>query len=462
MKKKLFTNLRFSVVCSILAVLLCGTLFISIYCVTQIRSKSDLTTSATQNLIKAEKALSAISSTTEYMTEQARLFVETYEPTYARSYVRELSSVKTIDVSMNTLRSFYDVSSPEFEELVASIDEANSIIDTELYAMRLVFLAKSNTLVTIPSEIFEVEVTPEDAALPKAKMLLKAKESLFEQTFVLERKQISSRIKHTIDIFEAKAEAQLQDIQNSQLRLVRILHSMILLQAVLLAITIFVIFKLILKPLSTYENALQLDQRIIPKGCAELIYLAETYNETFDSKERTKKNLEINAETDGLTKLLNRKAFDKVCEAYTGSDERFALLIIDFDNFKRVNDTYGHKGGDEALCFLSEILLANFRKSDYVIRLGGDEFAVIMTTFNSQIHQIIKRKIDIINHKYLKAIKEFDDLTISVGAAVSYSGYSEEVFLAADRELYKVKTTTKCDVSSCDVTPVNNEASKEA
>lgn len=458
MTKKKFQSVRFSTVCTILSVLLCAALFVTIYCVTQIRAKSELVKTATENLIKSEKALTSITDATEYLTEQARLFVETYEPTYAKSYVREISGTKRIEAAMDTLGAIYDVSSSEYEELSASIEETNSIISTELYAMKLVYTAKSDTLVTIPSEIYAVTLSAKDAALSKSDKLLLAKNSLFEKNYVLERRQIDSRIKHTIDIFESKAESQVKALHNSQLTLIRILHAMIIFQAVLLAVTLYVTFKMILRPLARYKNALELDQRIIPCGSSELLYLAETYNETFELKEKAKKNLELNAETDGLTKLLNRKAFDKICEAYTGNDEQFALLIIDFDNFKHVNDTYGHKGGDEALCFLSEILLANFRKSDYVVRLGGDEFAVIMTSFNSQIHQIIKRKIDIINHKYLKAIKEFDNLTVSVGAAVSYNGYSEEVFLAADRELYKVKTTTKCDVSSCDVTPVNTES----
>ena len=98
----------------------------------------------------------------------------------------------------------------------------------------------------------------------------------------------------------------------------------------------------------------------------------------FDGWEKEKET----ARTDTLTQVSNRLAFNEFgqmeirrCRRYAHS---FSLIYLDVDNFKIINDKFGHRSGDRLLVLLAEALRANFRETDLVARLGGDEFSVIL------------------------------------------------------------------------------------
>ena len=92
--------------------------------------------------------------------------------------------------------------------------------------------------------------------------------------------------------------------------------------------------------------------------------------------------LENLAIIDELTTLLNRRGFNDQLRRALASSKRYGdlgvLVVCDFDNFKAINDTYGHAVGDEVLRHTAKVLNANVRETDIVARLGGDEFAVLM------------------------------------------------------------------------------------
>jgi diguanylate cyclase (GGDEF)-like protein len=92
--------------------------------------------------------------------------------------------------------------------------------------------------------------------------------------------------------------------------------------------------------------------------------------------------LENLAIIDELTALLNRRGFNHQLRRTLASSKRYGdlgvLVVCDLDNFKAINDAYGHAVGDEVLCHTAKILNANVRQTDIVARLGGDEFAVLM------------------------------------------------------------------------------------
>src|SRR5574339_497173 len=91
-------------------------------------------------------------------------------------------------------------------------------------------------------------------------------------------------------------------------------------------------------------------------------------------------NLEYQTQTDALTGLFNRRAFErKIAEEYERAKRykhAVSLLLLDIDNFKNINDTYGHHGGDIALVKISAILRERTRRSDFPARYGGEEFVL--------------------------------------------------------------------------------------
>ena len=88
------------------------------------------------------------------------------------------------------------------------------------------------------------------------------------------------------------------------------------------------------------------------------------------------------AHQDVLIGLPNRRGFmrqlDQLIARVTRYDETAAMLFIDVDGLKLINDSFGHKAGDEALIFVAELLVRGVRASDYVARIGGDEFGILL------------------------------------------------------------------------------------
>jgi len=147
------------------------------------------------------------------------------------------------------------------------------------------------------------------------------------------------------------------------------------------------------------------------------------------------------AQRDPMTGLLNRGAFDMLQESFSSSAD-IAMMIIDIDSFKNINDTYGHSMGDDVIRHVATSIRETFRTSDYVSRIGGDEFAVIMTNINPEQKEIIVKKIEILRNKLANKPDELVDVTLSIGVAIAEQetlNDAKVMFQHADLALYMVK-----------------------
>lgn len=156
--------------------------------------------------------------------------------------------------------------------------------------------------------------------------------------------------------------------------------------------------------------------------------------------------LESLARTDELTGLLNRRAFLQdiaLRHARAGGAASGALVYVDLDNFKAVNDVHGHQKGDEALIALARLLEGNSRPADLVARLGGDEFALWLDRTDAAIAE--KRAADLITaSEVLRTYSGAPDkpLGISVGVAVALPEQPEsldQLTARADEAMYRIK-----------------------
>ncbi|MEJ7577114.1 MAG: diguanylate cyclase [Pyrinomonadaceae bacterium] len=153
--------------------------------------------------------------------------------------------------------------------------------------------------------------------------------------------------------------------------------------------------------------------------------------------------LEEAAFTDHLTGLANRRRFERQLEREISRaarhDHPFCLLLIDIDNFKRVNDTFGHNAGDEALRRLAAALQGGTRGMDMSARVGGEEFGVILP------ETTLERGLDVAERlrAAIKAmeIPEVGRITASLGIAEfpSDAPGADELFSLADNALYEAK-----------------------
>lgn len=155
--------------------------------------------------------------------------------------------------------------------------------------------------------------------------------------------------------------------------------------------------------------------------------------------------LEEIATTDSLTSLFNRREIVKRIEQemirFERSRKQFALVIADIDHFKKVNDRYGHEGGDFVLKKTAEIMAGGIRKQDSTARWGGEEFLMLLPETDSigavTLTEKIRKKIEKENFYYQNSNIH---ITVTFGVAV-YTGSEtiDELINHADRGLYKGK-----------------------
>lgn len=152
---------------------------------------------------------------------------------------------------------------------------------------------------------------------------------------------------------------------------------------------------------------------------------------------------------DFLTGLYNRKYFFSNMREYTdeiaSSAEKYAIAMVNIDNFKKINDTYGHEFGDKVIIHLSEILTSKTNYNDMVARFGGEEFCIALKNVNRYSAQdIFERLREEVQRSYIITSKgEEVRFTISLGAAMNIDDSLEDTMDQADMLLYKAKQEGK-------------------
>ncbi|MCB1189047.1 MAG: GGDEF domain-containing protein [Leptospiraceae bacterium] len=157
-----------------------------------------------------------------------------------------------------------------------------------------------------------------------------------------------------------------------------------------------------------------------------------------------------NASIDLLTNAVNSRFFHELLNQELKKSQRnkrpFTLIYMDLDNFKSVNDTYGHLAGDSLLKLISSLIIKNVRTSDIFARLGGDEFALFLPeTGFEESKQIIKRLKQIADMEFSK---NNWNVSLSIGA-VTFKTFNlsvEEMILQTDNLMYKVKKKGKNNI----------------
>jgi len=156
--------------------------------------------------------------------------------------------------------------------------------------------------------------------------------------------------------------------------------------------------------------------------------------------------LQLRADHDGLTGLMNKKATEELIESllpkYEGTDQKGALIIFDTDNFKGVNDTYGHSMGDHVLATIGEIIRENFKGMDVTGRIGGDEFMVFANNVGNSDNA--SRLAERIENQVLHAFDGEDvegKVSMSIGIAMCPAAGNDfqTLYKHADEALYYVK-----------------------
>lgn len=169
----------------------------------------------------------------------------------------------------------------------------------------------------------------------------------------------------------------------------------------------------------------------------KIVFAIQDINEQKNKEEW----MQYKMEHDELTGALNRIAFNRMTNQLNNVLTPYAIILLDINKFKAVNDTYGHDVGDKVLSYLTTVINNKIQIGDNLFRLGGDEFAIILNRLTIKDSHVIKRIIDNINNEIMDTTKDIPAFSISAGVTFSVSGYDDSIYHNADKALYYTKDT---------------------
>ena len=367
------------------------------------------------------------------LTLQSRMFVYTGREQHLDAYLEELLKYRHRDEALESLTSRLNGTSAQQALYSASL-LSDSLSERELYAMRLA--ADGYGTSPLPDTLARVELKGEDAALTAEEKRSHASDMLSEMSYNAEKNLITS----TTEECEANLLDTLQNAEQSNSELLdgqlSWLTFFVLALLAIIAGIVFINLGLVILPMITYAKRIRAGKKLKLTGASELRYVATSYNQMYEESRHYTELLKREAETDALTGLYNRGSYDKLLETKGVK----ALLLVDVDNFKDVNDRYGHEVGDMVLKFVARTLSEPFRSGDYVCRIGGDEFAVIMMGITQYRRDVVERRIEEVRALLALGEANIPKVTLSIGIAFSGQTSSyEELYRMADEALYVVK-----------------------
>lgn len=394
---------------------------------------------STKQYISCQNAAKQLQDGSDYLTEQVRLYAITGKNEYMNLYFEEANFTRSRENALEDLRKDFD-GTATFEKLQKALENSTELMNTEYYSMRLVCEAMGRSEGAWPEEIRNVELSGADKRLTDTEKMEKARRLVSDDYYQGIKKEITENVTQCMNSLLRQTRNNQGEATADFAKLCRDLEIGTGVVVVLMITICLMIRKLVVRPLMVYDRSIQKGEIFPVVGALELQHLAQTYNKVYQENQETQKLIRHQAEHDALTELLNRGAYERILNIYETGDRPFALILIDVDTFKSVNDTYGHAMGDEILKKVATLLKRTFRSIDYVCRIGGDEFAIVMVEMTSDLKYTIEEKISVVNEILSQETNGVPAVSLSVGVAFSDRENAEDdIFKDADKALYYIK-----------------------
>lgn len=432
-KVKIRSVSDWSITASVILSLLC--ISVSIFGFTQY----SVLRSAMQDYISCENAAHELQEGSDILTKQVRLAAATGDTAYIDAYFEEANVTKSRENALKNL-ALLDSSSDAIDALQNALAASVNLMQTEYYSMRLVEESIGNALSEWPEELKQVELLPEDSSLSPADKLYKAQQLVIGIDYENAKDTISNDVNDAISSLTEDINIRQNHAADTFAHVFILIITCVLIFAVMMFLVCMLMRFWVVHPLIRFNHDIERDSTLSVGGANELQTLAKTYNRIYEENEERQRLIKHQAEHDPLTDLLNRGAYDRIFDLYEKDKKNFALILIDVDTFKSVNDTYGHAVGDVILKKVAKLLTTTFRTIDYVCRIGGDEFAIIMVEMTSDLSYTITEKITDINQQLSVSDGNAPAVSLSVGVAFTdRKNPGKSMFTDADTALYYTK-----------------------
>ena len=385
---------------------------------------------------EGKDAIRELMDASDFLTREARLFVVSGNPENGHAYEQEVKVTKRRERALQKIKSF-DAADKLYASLENALKESNGLTKTEYYAMHLAAVGFGLKEAEYEEFIGESVLTRSDQALSAEEKKEKAVDLVFSKEYESKKERIVTNVSESLAHLDEELEGREIDSYKRANFLNKVEHALFVIVLIASLFMLWATAVMIVIPIKESTKYIMDNKPLPTKGSAEYFTLAEAYNRMLKIAKSDREKLSYDATHDELTGLYNRKVFEDKRLEFADSDT--AMIIVDVDHFKEVNDTYGHEAGDIVLKKVGSLLLSSFRLEDYVCRIGGDEFAIIMVDVDSSLKHVVKNKIEMVRKKLL-ASDELPNATLSIGVAFSTDeGPEDNLFKKADKALYSVK-----------------------
>lgn len=394
----------------------------------------NLATEAGTSYQACQDAVNQLQDASDFLTTEARQYCSTGNVAHLEGYLNEVEVYDRRGSALKTLRA-----RATSEDAAAALGKARTYSDElaelELYAMRLE--AEASHLQDMPKALAAVELDEQDASLSDDEKHQLAVELVQGTDYAQQKMAIREQVNNCSVLLVNKLRAQISDYNDRLNRLIAAMHvSVMLLLGVIIAVIVATCLFL-LWPMVRFEDSIRGDEPLKPQGAYELHKVIDAYNDMYARSHERAAALNHEANHDPMTGALNRGAFEDLLTLHKADS---ALILIDVDNFKAFNDSYGHDMGDAILVELVGTLYAYFRPMDHICRIGGDEFAIIMTAMDPSLRDVVASKFDKVADFLRDTTNGLPAATISIGVAFGRPGISDsKLFQEADEALYEAK-----------------------
>lgn len=335
----------------------------------------------------------------------------------------------------------YNVDCTALREALKLSDE---LAERETHAFKLISMA-NETLETAPIQVKNYVLPQDEEALSAKEKETLAKRLIHGSAYNIYKRAIYQKI----DVFQkeilAKTEEDLMNENKSVARCLRYLRFIALFGVFMVIHMSVVLYRKVTVVLGKYIRAMSENRYVEESGTQELKYLGRVFNSGLALQNERQEELRLEAEVDTLTRAASRRATESFMQKKLQQKELSgAFVFVDADNFKAVNDTYGHNIGDALLKQLVQEMMKTFGVKDFIGRIGGDEFAVWLEGVTPENVKAICSKIDGIQAKCLLPDGEEIAVCVSAGLTFCKAGDSYDAVLKrADAALYQKKRSGK-------------------
>ncbi len=391
---------------------------------------------ATDDYILMSKSAENLMSASDLLTDRVQLFTISLEEKNINEYFNEVHNTRRRDIAIFDMERISG-KSEAFLRLDEALQMSNALMEREIHAMKLVCEAKGNVK-NMSWEIIDYKLSDYETALSKEEKIERARELVHDSDYYTQKSIIREKTERCSTALVDETHKIQNDLNKKLQHKLKYVRILLVIMSFAMVMVLCMTSYLGINPILKGVQKIKANSKLPVTGSYEFRYLAQTYNKMYDAFQQSIENLSYEASHDRLTGVYNRAGYDVLKQSF--DRDNTAVLFIDADNFKMINDKYGHVVGDNVLKKVANALKTTFRREDYVCRVGGDEFVVFMKNMDRERSDLIIQKAKLINKKLSDTSDDLPFVSVSIGIAFGASQESiDEIINHADEALYKVK-----------------------